>query len=193
MSVVDAVAKPLLRGWLHAICFFLALPTAVWVVVGAPTTKARAGAVVYGFGLVALFGVSGAYHRGRWRPAWRMRMKRLDHATIFVMIAGSYTPICLLVLRGWSSIALLASVWVTATVGAVLSFLRGKRVELASNVLYIALGWSVLLAGPQLLRNLPTSDLALLVAGGALFTIGAVTLAVRWPDPHPRVLGYHEV
>ena len=188
-----ALVKPLLRGWLHLVSFFLAVPVAVWLVVQAPTAIARVAAVVYGLGLVALFGVSGIYHRGRWGPRWKHRMQRLDHSTIYVMIAGSYTPICLLVLEGWLATALLVAVWIGAAAGAFLSWLPGRGSAVAAQTLYIALGWMAVVAGPQLAQRVDASTLLLLAVGGILFTVGAVTLATRWPDPSPRVLGYHEV
>lgn len=188
-----AVVKPLLRGWLHLVCFFLAVPVGIWLAVVAPSPTARVAAIVYGAGLIALFGVSGFYHRGRWSPSWRHRMQRLDHSTIYVMIAGSYTPICLLVLRGWLATALLVAVWTGAAAGALLSWLPGRRSATAAQTLYIALGWMAVVAGPQLADRVDGPTLVLLVVGGLLFTVGAVTLATRWPDPSPRVLGYHEV
>lgn len=174
-------------------CFFLAVPVGLWLVVVAGSAKARVSAVVYALGLVALFGVSGWYHRGRWGPAARRRMKRLDHATIFVMIAGSYTPLCLLVLRGWVATALLISVWAGAVVGMFLAWQTGYRLGIVRNSLYIGLGWVSLVAAPQLAARLDSWHLWLIAIGGILFTIGAITLATRWPNPSPRVLGYHEV
>lgn len=193
-SVRTAVPeRPLLRGWLHLVCAFLAVPAGAWVVLEAPSWRARAGALVYAFGLVALFAVSGWYHRGRWSPLWRRRMQRLDHATIFVMIAGSYTPLCLLVLEGWLATVMLVAAWAGAAVGAVLAWHAGRRSNVARSALYIVLGWVVALATPQLARGLDAGELALIAIGGALYTIGAVFLATRWPDPFPRVFGYHEV
>jgi hemolysin III len=193
---VDAAVgniKPLLRGWLHLVCFFLAVPVGVWLVTIAPTAKARVGAAVYAVGLAALFGVSGLYHRGRWGPAWRRRMSRLDHSTIFVMIAGSYTPVCLVALRGRAAVLLLAAVWTGALAGAALSWSTRRGSVIACNVLYIVLGWLVVAAGPQLVERIHTVDLVLLAIGGILFTVGAITLGTRWPNPFPSVFGYHEV
>jgi hemolysin III len=187
------LAKPLLRGWLHLVCFFLAIPAAVLVISGADGSRARWGAVVYGVGLVALFGVSGTYHRGRWSQAARRRMQQLDHATIFVMIAGSYTPLCLLAIRGWVGPVMLAAAWIGATVGVVLAFTGGNRSRIARGVLYIALGWVSIGAAPQMVRHLSAAQLALIAIGGVLYTVGAIFLATRWPDPFPRVFGYHEV
>lgn len=184
---------PLLRGWLHLVCFFLALPAAAVVVGVADTPRGQVAAFVYGSGLVALFGVSGSYHRGRWCDAKRRLMQRLDHGTIFVMIAGSYTPLCLLALRGPLAWALLATVWAGAAAGFVLAFLSGRGVRIARGALYIVLGWLSVLAAPQLVEQLSLLQLGLIATGGLLFTVGAIFLATRWPDPFPRVFGYHEV
>jgi hemolysin III len=192
-STLPHEARPLLRGWLHLVCFFLAVPAGVWVIVTAATPKARVGAVTYALGLVALFGVSGFYHRGRWSQTWRRRMAQLDHATIFVMIAGSYTPICLLVLEGPIAYALLALVWAGAAFGAALAWRSGRRSRLVRSGLYIALGWAVVAGAPQLVTHLRPAELVLILLGGLLFTAGAISLATRWPDPFPRVFGYHEV
>ena len=185
--------RPLLRGWLHLVCFFLAIPAAVIVVAVADGAEARFAAVVYAVGLIALFGVSGWYHRGRWSDVWRRRMQRLDHSTIFVMIAGSYTPLCLVVLDGWLSIAMLVVAWVGAAVGAVLAWSNFRRSNVLRGALYIVLGWAMVFATPQLVSALSVAELVLIAVGGLLFTVGAITLGTHWPDPFPRVFGYHEV
>jgi hemolysin III len=191
--VVAMMAKPLLRGWLHLVCFFLAIPAGIAVIALAKSTEARWAAVVYAIGLVALFGVSGTYHRGRWSQAARQRMQKLDHATIFVMIAGSYTPLCLIAVQGWMAPALLVVAWAGASVGAVLAFTGGRRSRIARGTLYIALGWVSVVATPQLVRHLSVAQLVLIAVGGVLYTVGAIFLATHWPDPVPHVFGYHEV
>ena len=185
--------RPLLRGWLHLVCFFLAIPAGALVIAVASSASARVAAVVYAAGLIALFGVSGAYHRGRWSVAAHLRMRRLDHSTIFVMIAGSYTPLCILVLEGWVAAVMLVIAWTGAATGAFLAWTDARRSRIARNALYIVLGWVVTIATPQLVRSLSTMELVLIAIGGVLFTVGAITLATRWPDPAPRVFGYHEV
>jgi hemolysin III len=185
--------RPLLRGWLHLVCFFLAIPVAVLVVAVADGVEARVAAGIYAVGLVALFGVSGWYHRGRWSDVWRRRMQRLDHSTIFVMIAGSYTPLCLVVLDGWLSIAMLVVAWAGAVAGAVLAWSDFRRSNVLRGALYIVLGWAMVFATPQLLDALSVAELVLIAVGGVLFTVGAITLGTRWPDPFPRIFGYHEV
>jgi hemolysin III len=191
--MVAAVAKPLLRGWLHLVCFFLAIPAGVILVTLASSAHGRIGALVYAVGLVALFGVSGTYHRGRWSDARRRLLQKLDHGTIFVMIAGSYTPLCLLVLEGWVRGTMLTVAWAGAAAGFVLSFTGGRASRIAKGTLYIALGWASLLAAPQLWQNLSAVELVLIAVGGLLYTVGSVFLLTRWPDPFPRVFGYHEV
>lgn len=189
----ELVTKPLLRGWLHLICFFLAVPAAVVVVALATSPRGRVAALVYAVGLVALFGVSGSYHRGRWSAAKRRLMQKLDHGTIFVMIAGSYTPLCLLVLEGWVAWAMLALSWAMAGLGFVLAFTDSRTGRVMRGTLYIVMGWASVIAAPQLLRHLTFAELTLIAVGGVLFTVGAIFLATHWPDPFPSVFGYHEV
>lgn len=192
-SLPELLAKPLLRGWLHLVCFFVAVPAGIAVVALASSGRGRIGASVYALGLVALFGVSGTYHRGRWSAAKRRLMQKLDHGTIFVMIAGSYTPLCLLVLRGWVAWTLLALAWSMASLGFVLSFTDSRVTRVMRGTLYIVMGWTSVIAGPQLVHNLSLAELVLMAVGGFLFTVGAIFLATHWPDPFPRVFGYHEV
>jgi hemolysin III len=185
--------KPLLRGWMHLVCFFLAIPAGVTVVALASSPHGRVGAGIYAVGLVALFGVSGAYHRFGWSDARRLWMQKLDHGTIFVMIAGSYTPVCLMALEGWVRPTMLAVAWTGAAVGFVLAFTGGRASRLVRGTLYIGLGWASVAAAPQLWSNMSAAELALIAVGGVLFTVGSVFLLTRWPDPFPRVFGYHEV
>ena len=185
--------KPLLRGWLHLVCFFLAIPAGVTMVAVATEPRGRIAALVYAVGLIALFGVSGSYHLGNWSLAKRSFMQKLDHGTIFVMIAGSYTPVCVLVLRGWMTWAMLALAWTGAAVGFVLAFTDGRASRAARGALYITLGWASVAIIPQLWSRLSVAELLLLAVGGVLFTVGSVFLFTRWPDPFPRVFGYHEV
>ncbi len=189
----EPLPKPLLRGWMHLICFFLAIPAGVTVVALASETRGRVGSLVYAVGLVALFGVSGFYHRLNWSAAKRLWMQKLDHGTIFVMIAGSYTPVCLLVLQGWLAWAMLALAWTGAAVGFVLAFTGGRSSRVARGILYITLGWASLIAIPQMWDRLSPAELSLLGVGGLLFTVGSIFLLTNWPDPFPRVFGYHEV
>lgn len=190
--VVDTVI-PLLRGWLHLVCFFLSLPAGLVVVASARSPRAQAAALVYATGLSALFGVSAAYHRRQWSATARARMKRVDHATIFVMIAASSTPLCLLALSGGIGGATLLMVWVGAGMGVVLAATGIAEKPVIGLASYIVLGWMMALTLPELGNRLSAAQLVLLVAGGLLYTVGGVFLGTRWPDPFPRVFGYHEL
>lgn len=151
------------------------------------------GAVIYAVGLTALFGVSGLYHRLRWSPPWRARLKRLDHGAIFVMIAGTYTPLCLVVLGGVLGTVMLVSVWIGAVVGIVLAAVGIAERRFIGGTCYVALGWAAVAAAPTLVQQLTTTQLTLVVAGGVLYTVGVIVLGSKRPDPFPRVFGYHEV
>jgi hemolysin III len=190
--VVEPVA-PLLRGWLHLVCFFLSLPAGAFLVATATSTRARVAVVVYSIGLSALFGVSAMYHRGGWTGAARRRMRRLDHGTIFVMIAGCYTPLCLLVLHGTLGAAVLVAVWAGAAAGLGLAITGVAERPVVGLACYVGLGWVMVVATPQLVHGMRISELALLFAGGLLYTVGGVCLGTCWPDPFPRHFGYHEV
>lgn len=193
-TTLDAARpKPAMRGWMHLICFFLAIPAGMTVIALAQSSRGRVGALVYAVGLVALFGVSGFYHRLDWSEARRLWMQKLDHGTIFVMIAGSYTPVCLLVLRGWVAWTMLAIAWIGAALGFVLSFTGGHVGRKVRGALYICLGWASVVAIPQMWTNMSPLELVLIATGGVLFTVGSIFLFTNWPDPFPRVFGYHEV
>jgi hemolysin III len=185
--------KPRLRGWFHTVAFFASLPSGAALVLLARGASARVTAAVYAAALTAVFAASAAYHRVRWSAAARRRMKRLDHSMIFLLIAGTYTPVCVLALRGAWAIALLALVWAGAAVGIALKLARIDGLRVPTAVLYVGLGWLAVLALPMLLRALPPAASVLMVIGGVLYTVGAVVLARRRPDPAPATFGYHEV
>ena len=190
-EVLTAV-RPRLRGRLHQVVFFVSIPAGLAMVAAARTPSARVGAAVYAVSLTALFGTSAAYHRLAHSLQARQRMRRLDHSMIFVLIAGTYTPVCLLVLDGALRTVTLSVVWAAALVGVALKLFRHEAV-LTSNSLYLVMGWSVVLILPALARRLETVPLALLVAGGLFYTAGAVVLSRHRPDPFPTVFGYHEI
>lgn len=184
---------PLLRGWLHLVCFFLSVPAGGAVIAAGSSGRARLAAVVYAIGMTAMFGVSAAYHRGRWSFAARRRMRRTDHATIFVMIAGSYTPLCLLALGGTTGTVILVAVWAGAALGFLFALTGIAEKAVLGLLCYIGLGWAMVIALPELSRQLSGTEVTLLFAGGVLYTLGGVVLGTRWPNPSPRWFGYHEV
>jgi hemolysin III len=190
---VHGAVKPFLRGRIHLAALVVAVPAVLALVVASTGVEAKVAASAYGATLVLLFAASSAYHRlGRTGGA-RGWLRRLDHSSIFLLIAGSYTPVCLVALHGWWSVTLLAAVWATALLGVGLKLWRFERSHRIGFALYLTMGWAVLAVLPGLLSSVDRSTLALLVAGGVLYTVGAVVLATRFPNPFPRIFGYHEV
>jgi hemolysin III len=185
--------KPRLRGVLHQYAFFASLGSGTLLVLLAATAAASVAAGVYAASVSALFGTSALYHRRTWTPAARRRMRRLDHSMIFLLIAGTYTPVGLLVLKGTLATVVLAVVWGGATVGIVLELAWTRAPRWLGGVVYLALGWVAVVATPQLFARLGVAGGLLLVAGGLAYSVGAAVYALRRPDPVPAVFGYHEV
>jgi hemolysin III len=183
---------PRFRGRIHESAFFASIPLGLALVAAGRGVTARISALVFALSLAGVFGVSAAYHRGRWTELARRRMKRLDHSMIFVLIAGSYTPFCLLVIGGRWGGTLLATVWAGALAGIVLKLVSIDRLHVASGILYMGLGWAAIFALPRLVAELSSVELLLVVGGGVLYTLGAIVLLRRRPDPSPA-FGYHEV
>lgn len=189
-----ALPKPLLRGRFHAAAAVAALALTATLCMRSRADFPRLiSMLIFGLSMVELYSVSAVYHIGHWSPiAWR-RLRALDHANIFILIAGTYTPLCFNVLSGWLRPALLALIWVLAVAGAALATLTLRTPRWLSTALYVGMGWVALLALPAFARELGWAAVALLLLGGGLYTSGAVVYARRWPDPFPRVLGFHEV
>jgi hemolysin III len=184
---------PRLRGVLHAWAFWFALAAAVVLILIAPTGKATLAAAIYGAGLCALFGASATYHRWRGNPRWKPVLRRIDHSTIFVFIAASYTPVSLLVLHSPLRWIVLASVWTGAVAGIAMSvaWIDAPRALVAAS--YIAVGWVAVAAMPQLFAHGGVWRAVLLIVGGLLYSLGAVAYATKRPNPWPRTFGFHEV
>jgi hemolysin III len=185
--------KPRLRGVLHQYAFFASLASGTLLVLFAATTKASVAAAIYAASVSALFGVSALYHRITWTTAARRRMRRLDHAMIFLLIAGTYTPVGLLVLKGRLATVVLVVVWGGAAAGIVLELVWTKAPRWLGGTVYLALGWVAVVAMPQLFARLGVAGGLLLVAGGLVYSAGAAVYGLRRPDPVPAVFGYHEV
>jgi hemolysin III len=182
-----------MRGRFHQIAFFISIPAGITLIALAQGAEARVAATIFAVSLTGLYGVSAAYHRGRWSVAGERVMKHLDHSMIFVLIAGSYTPITLLALRPAWGITMLTLAWTGAAVGVLVTVLRLERWHRVGFVMYLAMGWLAVIATPQLVHSLTGVELTLLITGGLLYTVGAVILASNRPDPRPAVFGYHEV
>ena len=194
MAGVDAdELVPLLRGVSHFYAFWFALAGAIVLVLLAPDATATAAAAIYGVGLCALFAGSALYHRWRWDPRWRPLLRRVDHATIFVFIAATYTPVALLVLDGGLRWVVLGIAWGGAAAGVALAVCWITAPRWVAAGTYLALGWVAVITLPDLSDRLHSVPLALIATGGLLYTVGAVIYAVRRPNPWPRVFGFHEV
>jgi hemolysin III len=186
-------ARPRLRGLLHGIAFPLTVVAGIVLVSLAGSPRARLGCAVYALSACLLFGVSALYHR--WHGSQRVRavLRRLDHANIFLIIAGTYSPIALIVLHGRTSDVVLTVVWAGAILGIGLQLLWTAAPRWLYVPIYLALGWVAVFVIPDLLRNGGVAVLVLVAAGGALYSLGAVVYAFKRPDPLPRIFGYHEV
>jgi hemolysin III len=185
--------KPRLRGVFHQYAFFASLASGTLLVLLAATTKASLAAAAYAASVSALFGVSALYHRGTWTPPVRRRLRRLDHAMIFLLIAGTYTPVGLLVLQGTLATVVLAVVWGGALAGIGLELAWTTAPRWLGGTVYLALGWVAVVAMPQLFAGLGMAGGLLIVAGGLVYSAGAAVYALRRPDPVPATFGYHEV
>ena len=191
-SVVRSV-KPRLRGWLHAGTFPVALVAGVALVAVADTTRDRTATAVYAASAALLFGVSALYHRGSWSPRVEAVLKRLDHANIFLIIAGTYTPFSVILLDNRGGETLLWIVWSAALAGIAIRVLWSGAPRWLFTPVYIALGWvAVFYLGDMLDAGGP-AIVALLAVGGILYSVGGVVYATRRPDPSPRWFGFHEV
>lgn len=186
-------ARPLLRGYLHAGAAFVAALGGTYLVVLSSGDRPRQlSMLVYGAGLTLLFAFSAVYHLRAWAPAREAILRRIDHANIFVLIAATYTPLAFNMLSSWWRVGILGAVWGAALVGvgAAVAGVQLRRWVRAG--LYVGIGWIALAAVGQILAALPWPAIALLITGGLLYSTGALLYAGRWPDPWPRVFGYHE-
>lgn len=190
--MVDAASRPRARGWIHRVSLLVAGPAGVLLVVVAPTWPARVAVAIYALSLVTVFWVSSTYHRGSWSAEESVRWQRRDHAAIFVLIAGSYTPYCVLALDGAWRVWMLAGVWTVAGLGILMKLYRAD-LHVLSGVMYLGLGWAAVIAAPQFVRELSPAALILTVAGGLLYSFGALAFALHRPKLFPRTFGYHEL
>jgi hemolysin III len=193
-AATAAVAgKPRLRGLFHQYAFFVSLASGTLLVLLASTTRALVAAAVYAASVSALFGVSALYHRLTWNGPARRRLRRLDHAMIFLLIAGTYTPVGLLVLQGRLATVVLAVVWGGAVAGIALELAWRRAPRWLGGTVYLALGWVAVVAMPQLFTRLGMAGGLLILAGGLIYSAGAAIYGLRRPDPAPAVFGYHEI
>jgi hemolysin III len=190
---VEPLARPRLRGVFHQYAFYAAVVAGAIAVALSDSARELVATWIYAVALAAMFGVSALYHRVDWRStrvrAW---MRRLDHSTILLLIAGTYTPFALLAFDGASADAILVVVWVGAAAGLVLNLVWVDAPKWLTALVFLALGWVGVLALPQMFE-LGVAPATLVLLGGALYTLGALAYAFKRPDPAPAVFGYHEV
>lgn len=187
-----APPRPAWRGWLHAGATPAVLAAGIVLVVLAPAS-ARAAAAVYAATTVLLFGVSAAYHRRAWGPRTHGVLQRLDHANIFLIIAGSYTPFAVALLEPGPARTLLLVVWAGAVLGVVFRVVWVGAPRWLYTPVYVALGWVATFFLGDFLRSGGVAILVLVVVGGVLYSLGGLVYGLRRPDPSPRWFGFHEV
>jgi len=186
-----AAPKPKFRGLLHLIAFVMSLFTGPILVAIAEPSK-RAGTIAFVVAMTLLFGTSALYHRPNWSPGVRGWLRKLDHTMILVLIGGTFTPLALLIGTRWSR-AMLIVVWAGAIVGLIIQFLPLRVPKHVAVIPYLLLGWLGLTLLPATLTRVGGVPLALVIAGGVVYSFGAIVYARRSPNPRPYVFGYHEI
>lgn len=185
--------RPALRGAFHLGAALAAISGAVLLVLLADSARAYVGGAVFAASLILMYATSAVYHRITWTPRLRGIVRRLDHSTIFMLIAGTYTPFCLLVLNTAWGISILSVVWALAGAGIIMKLVWPGAPRWLNVLLYAIVGWLALIAAPQLAAWFTAVPLALLLLGGIMYTLGGVVYALGRPNPFPRIFGYHEV
>jgi hemolysin III len=189
------LGKPRLRGRLHQYAFFVALVCGV-VLCSIAATRPGLGpllsCLVYSLTVCGLFGISALYHRRTWSERGYQIMRRLDHSMIFVFIAGTYTPFCVLLLSTAKATLFLSLIWAGAVGGVALKTIWPHLPRWVGAPLYLALGWGAVAILPEVLHRGGAADLVLIATGGVIYSVGAVFYALRRPNPWPTVFGHHE-
>lgn len=194
-SVADAPPsiRPLLRGTLHLAAAIAAPAGLVLLLLIADSPRRYVGAAVFATSLMLLYTSSASYHLAPWPARLRAVMERVDHSMIFVFIAGTYTPFCLIVLDYAWGIPMLVAVWSLAALGVLSKIALPHAPRWLTVAPYLALGWIGVIPAVQVVSAMSSGQLTLLMLGGMFYTVGAVVYAQRWPDPFPRVFGFHEI
>ena len=202
-SLAESVAevKPKLRGWMHLATAPLTLAGGIVLIVLSPDATTRWGSALFSASALVLFTVSAVYHTGSWSPRVWAFLRRFDHANIFVLIAGSYTPLTLILLEGTQRTVLLATIWASALLGVLFRVFWTDAPRWLYTPIYIAMGWVAIVflpdfahgAAERLGGDVGTAVMVLIAAGGALYTLGGVVYGFQRPNPWPRWFGFHEV
>lgn len=181
-----------MRGVLHAWAFLPFVLAGVWLVLTTAPAD-RWPTLAYALSVPACMGTSAMYHRIYWEPPWYGRMRKLDHAMIFVLIVGTWTPLCLVACRGRDVGTVFVTLCVMAVIGVAITVFWSDAPKWLRTLVYLAVSWMGVLAIPHLYATMGVLGVALLAGGGALYSVGALAYALQWPNPSPRVFGYHEV
>ncbi|TQK69926.1 MULTISPECIES: hemolysin III family protein [unclassified Nocardioides] len=200
ISETVADIKPKLRGWFHLVSTPLVLAAGIVLVCLSPTATTKAGSALYAGSALLLFGTSALYHRGTWSPKVWTVLNRFDHSNIFLFIAGSYTPFALILLDGTARVVMLSTVWTGALLGIAFKIFWPSAPRWLSAPIYIALGWAAIFFIPAFFEGATAMGLGigiaifvLIAVGGALYTMGGLVYGFKWPNPSPRVFGFHEI
>ena len=187
------IAKPKLRGWLHAVTFPLSIVAGVLLVSTAPTQAGRVSSAIFAVTAATLFGVSALLHRGAWSPRVEGLLRRMDHANIYLIIAGTYTPFAVLALPPSEGLVMLSIVWVGALAGVAFRVFWVGAPRWLSTTLYVVVGWVAIFFLPGLIEGAGLAAVVLIVIGGVLYSLGAIVYASKKPNPLPGTFGFHEV
>ena len=196
-----AAVKPKLRGWLHLGTAPIALAGGIVLVVLSPTSSTRVGSAVFAASALLLFGVSAIYHTGTWSPRVWAFLRRFDHANIFILIAGTYTPLTLMLLEGTQRVVLLATVWTCAILGVLFRVFWTDAPRWLYTPIYIGMGWAAVFFLPGFVNGAENvlggatavAVLVLIAVGGGLYTLGGIVYGFKKPNPWPQYFGFHEV
>jgi hemolysin III len=193
ISCKQPTMRPLVRGYIHQAAFFIAICACAVLVIHHQGSRSLLASLIYSVSLIGMYGISALYHIPTWSPKYYKIMRRIDHAAIFALIAGSATPICLLTLPSTAGWRLLAIFWVVAFTGMFMATVWTHGPKWIRALFYVAMGWIGVLYFPELKSALNAQNFHLLVAGGIIYTVGALIYAFKKPNPFPRVFGYHEI
>lgn len=182
-----------MRGYIHQAAFIIALGACSLLILHSHDSRELASNIIYSLSLVGLYGVSALYHIPLWNRRAYALMRRVDHAAIFALIAGSATPICLLGIKGQLGEELMAIIWIIAGIGMLIAIFWSHAPKWVRAFLYVSAGWLAIPYLPEIESSLGTTNLWLLLAGGVTYTVGAIIYACKRPDPVPHIFGYHEI
>ncbi|MBC76518.1 MAG: hypothetical protein CME64_10940 [Halobacteriovoraceae bacterium] len=185
--------KPLLRGHFHQSMFFITLGACSLLIAQCENAKQLASSIIYSIGLLSMFGISALYHRINWSPDTRAILRKLDHSGIFIMIAGSFTPITMFALSSSSGMFLLKTIWVVTLLGVLKSVLFAHLNKKINMLLYLIAGYLIMPYVSEIGENVGSVNVWLLVAGGIVYSVGALSYGFKFPKLSPRVFGYHEL